>query len=295
MSLRATLWALDDAPVENATEVLVLLALADEAADDGRNAFPSIRRVASRARVKKRAAQYALRKLEDAGVIVKGDQSAAAAHIARADRRPTVYDLNLALTWETAGKPRPGSDDGVQDLHPAQEAGRGAIPRPDGVQSGDERGANSPPHGVHAGAPDPKDPNTDPNTDPKSVAADAPPRDLNAGRVDVDRICAHLSQRLIEREVKHDPTTKVWRDAARLMLDVDKRTEEQIHYLIDWTQRHHFWHLNIRSTAKLREQFDRLRDEVLAERKGGGGATVHHLPGTEKQAERHAAYFGGGR
>ena len=36
MSLRATLWALDDAPTDDPYEALVLIALADHADDDGR-------------------------------------------------------------------------------------------------------------------------------------------------------------------------------------------------------------------------------------------------------------------
>jgi DNA-binding transcriptional ArsR family regulator len=36
-----------------------------------------------------------LRKLEALGLIVRGNQAIAAAHIKRRDRRPTVYDLPL--------------------------------------------------------------------------------------------------------------------------------------------------------------------------------------------------------
>jgi hypothetical protein len=154
VSLRATLWAYDRAPVERPTELLVLIALADEANDEGRNAFPSVARIAHRARCKPRAAKYALRALEEAGVIVRGDQSIAARHIARADRRPTVYDLCL---------------DKVDEARLTDEK-RGAPDAP-----GEERGAREGTNGVHGGAPDPSiDPTTNPTKDPApSADADA--------------------------------------------------------------------------------------------------------------------------
>lgn len=181
MSLRATLWAYDEAPVEKPTELLVLIALADEANDAGRNAFPAVAKIASRARCKPRAAKYALRALEDAGVIRRGDQSIAARHIARADRRPVVYDLDLTVTWASVGKEDPltalrgaadAPRDGVHDDAPGSEE-RGAPERTDGVHAEAPRGAPEGTDGVHGGAPDPTtNPTEDPTTDP-TPAADA--------------------------------------------------------------------------------------------------------------------------
>jgi hypothetical protein len=311
MSLRATLWAYDDAPVENGTEVLVLIALADEASDDGRNAFPGIKKVAARARVKRRAAQYALRKLEKGVVgpdgtripiIRRGDQSVAAKVIKRKDRRPVVYDLCMNVSWEAVGKVRPGSedddedtaDDGVQDMHPAGEtsasdngvqnvhpAERGANSRTDGVQSHDERGAISRTDGVHAGAPDPSlDPTKDPTKDPtsnddslrSSSRGDVDKRDLNAGRDDVARVVEHLSKRLTERDVRHS-ITKAWRDAARLLIDTDGRSEAQVHNMIEWCQDSEFWRANIHSMPKLRERYDQMREQALR----GHSGNVHPI------------------
>ena len=69
MSLRATLWALDEAPLTNPTSVLVLVALADEADDEGGSCYPSLRRIADRARVSTNTARDHIRKLEEAGLI----------------------------------------------------------------------------------------------------------------------------------------------------------------------------------------------------------------------------------
>src|ERR1019366_615039 len=59
-------------------------------------------------------------------------------------------------------------------------------------------------------------------------------------REDVDRLCEHLADR-IEQQVGKRPTIGVrWRRPARLLLDVDKRTENQAHLAIDWCQNDEF-------------------------------------------------------
>lgn len=54
------------------------------------------------------------------------------------------------------------------------------------------------------------------------------------------------------------PDLDKWANDIRLMMERDHRTKEQIDYLISWCQQDAFWHTNILSPAKLREQFDRL-------------------------------------
>src|SRR5262249_11168677 len=53
--------------------------------------------------------------------------------------------------------------------------------------------------------------------------------------------------------------TKAWREAARLLLDRDHRTEEQVIKANDWCQQSEFWRSNIRSMPKLRDPYDTLR------------------------------------
>ncbi len=43
---------------------------------------------------------------------------------------------------------------------------------------------------------------------------------------------------------------------------IDKWNYEQIRYVIEWSQADNFWHKNIRSVKKLREQFERLVAEI---------------------------------
>ncbi|MGX5629066.1 phage replisome organizer N-terminal domain-containing protein [Bacillus thuringiensis] len=68
-----------------------------------------------------------------------------------------------------------------------------------------------------------------------------------------------------------EPNLESWANEMRLMRERDKRTEEQIQYVIQWSQRDPFWKTNILSPSKLRKQFDqlvvRIREEKEKEEK----------------------------
>lgn len=68
MSVRASAAVWHDALDIKGSSLLVLLALADHADDEGR-CWPSIARIARMARVERRAAQYAVKKLREMGVL----------------------------------------------------------------------------------------------------------------------------------------------------------------------------------------------------------------------------------
>lgn len=113
MSLKAMLWAMDDAPVTDQGQLLVLIALAERADEDGRNSFPSKKWLAERARCSPRTVQRHLQSLRASGLIVEGDQRLVD-HF-RADRRPVVYDLKLTAARGDTVSPRacgkPGGDE----------------------------------------------------------------------------------------------------------------------------------------------------------------------------------------
>lgn len=101
-------------------------------------------------------------------------------------------------------------------------------------------------------------------------------------RPDVDRLCEHLADRVTANGSRRPAVGKRWKDAARLLLDADGRTEEQVHACIDWCQQDNFWHRHILSMEKLREKYDRLRLDAKAElaknaRPSGNG----HQPTTD--------------
>lgn len=89
--------------------------------------------------------------------------------------------------------------------------------------------------------------NASPTTDPEPV------------RGDVDRICAHLADHIEANTGTRPSIGAKWRDAARLLIDRDQRTEAQVIAAIDWCQSDEFWRGNILSLPKLREKYDQLR------------------------------------
>lgn len=92
--------------------------------------------------------------------------------------------------------------------------------------------------------------------------------EADATRDDVERICQHLADRVASNGSKRPTVGKTWRREARLLLDQDGRTEEQIHRAIDWCQDHPFWRANVMSVPKLRERYDQMR--LQAQRPPGG-------------------------
>jgi helix-turn-helix protein len=123
-----------------------------------------------------------------------------------------------------------------------------------------------------------QEPRTNPSPPPP---ADPPPADL---RPDVTRICDALADAVEANGSKRPTIDKRWRTEARLLLDKDRRTEEQVMAAIRWCQADLFWRANVRSMPTLRAKYDQLRlraqmEAHLAARRRG---TV---------AERNAAVF----
>ncbi|MFD8335627.1 helix-turn-helix domain-containing protein [Streptomyces solisilvae] len=97
MSLDPILWAMKDAPTADINEWGALLCLAEAADEDGCNAFPSVKTIASYAKISTRTVQRVLGALEERRLIAEGDQRAA--HYIPEYRRPTVYDLLIPYDW----------------------------------------------------------------------------------------------------------------------------------------------------------------------------------------------------
>jgi 5-methylcytosine-specific restriction endonuclease McrA len=93
MNMLPILWALKDAPVADAPERLILVALAETALSDGTRAMLARREIAEIALLDVKTVQRRLRKLVDRGLIAEGDQQAAS-HLPQW-KRPKVYDLMI--------------------------------------------------------------------------------------------------------------------------------------------------------------------------------------------------------
>ena len=142
---------------------------------------------------------------------------------------------------------------------------RNAVTR--GVSNGDSDEVRA--DGVRSPRPDPTrpDPTEDADASSESAAADlvtaeaATPTTVLAvvERPEITRLCAHLADRIEANGSKRPTITKGWHDAARLMLDRDNRTEDQVRAAIDWCQNDEFWRANVLSMPKLRDQYEQLR------------------------------------
>lgn len=88
-------------------------------------------------------------------------------------------------------------------------------------------------------------------------AATAPPEPQPV-REDVEQICEAIALHVHEQTGKQPTITKKWRDSARLLIDRDGFTLEQITWIIRWVAGHDFWSAVILSAPKLREKFPNL-------------------------------------
>jgi Helix-turn-helix domain len=121
MSVRVLSWVFDHSPVEHRGDLLVLLVLADHAHDDGTHAFPSVETIARKARLSRRGAQLALRRLERLGAI----QETAG----EGPRRPRSYRLIMgeATSPRTGCTGEVGGTEGRTESH---LGAKGSSPEP---------------------------------------------------------------------------------------------------------------------------------------------------------------------
>lgn len=150
MSIEAINWVLTKADIPEgdgaSSLTLVLIGLANHAHADGRHAFPSIATLMQYSRLSRSTVIRCLAKLKECGLITEGNQAIAAAHIERADQRPTVYDLQIE-----------------RGVVVTRRAERGVTEAPNGVSSRRERGVMVTP-----------EPSLKPKNKPTTPVADAP-------------------------------------------------------------------------------------------------------------------------
>lgn len=82
--------------------------------------------------------------------------------------------------------------------------------------------------------------------------------DARAREEDGPRLCELLADLIEGNGAKRPHITQAWLDAARLMLDRDKRDPAEAEHVLRWSQADEFWRSNILSMPKLRERYDQL-------------------------------------
>lgn len=238
------------------TERLVLLAIADCASEDGSNAYPSTTELMRKTGLSERGVQGAIGSLVALGELFVSRNGG--------PRGCNRYRVIMATPQDLPPQivpPAGGAGAGVAggagpagaDLAPPQET----TPTPAGPAPGT---VLEPP-------------------EKKISSSKRSQRPKHERRPDVEQLCTHLAD-LIEQNGSRRPViNERWRDAARLLLDRDRKTVEQITKAIDWCQNDEFWRGNILSMSKLREQYDRLQHAA----KRQGAPANGHRPSTTDQ------------
>ena len=86
--------------------------------------------------------------------------------------------------------------------------------------------------------------------------------DLDANpRAEVIELCNYLAER-VRLNGHAAKVGKLWHRHCRLLLDVDKRSPEQVKGAIDWATSDPFWSANIQSMPKLREKYTTLQAQA---------------------------------
>ena len=110
-------------------------------------------------------------------------------------------------------------------------------------------------------------------------------------RHDVEQLLDLLDTEIKRNGAKAPSRTKGNADAARLLLDRDGYTFDQVAFLIRWAQNDEFWRPNILSMKKLREKAETLR--LQSQRKRGEGVTDNQARGlslVQKYREQEAGH-----
>lgn len=125
----------------------------------------------------------------------------------------------------------------------------------------------------------------------KNTSSATAPRtpDPAPDRDDVERLCQHLADRIEQNGSKRPSITKSWRTAARLLLDKDGRTEDQVHGCIDWCQDSDFWRSNVLSMPKLREKYDTLRLQATRPAPGSNVVPIGAATGRPSTTDQRVA------
>lgn len=131
--------------------------------------------------------------------------------------------------------------------------------------SGIDRVPDGDPDRSPESGPNPPDPSR-PDKETSSEVASATPRP------DVEKLLDLLDAELTRNGVTKLPArSKANTDAARLLLDRDGRTVDQVERAIRFAQGDPFWRSNVLSMAKLREKYEQL--QLAAQRPAPGALT----------------------
>lgn len=272
MGIRLIAEVLDYAPSTlTHRERLLAVVLAEDANEDTRLTWDSVQseKVRRRAGLSRTQLYEVIKGLVAAGVlkkVVTGQKNSAAKYVFLpldlGSQHPAGRDAD-----ETSQRP------GGQDAEPSQgPAGRDAKGRFSVPGDGTLTDSQSPAGRDAENSQRPAGRDVSVPLDGTPTPHPSKREELSPPRPDIERLCQHLADRIESNGSKRPTITKAWRTAARLLLDRDGRTEDQVMRAIDWCQDSDFWRGNVMSMPKLREKYDQLRLKAAAEQRRNAGA-----------------------
>nr|WP_216682577.1 phage replisome organizer N-terminal domain-containing protein [Enterococcus innesii] len=92
-------------------------------------------------------------------------------------------------------------------------------------------------------------------------------------------LAQELFKQICQNQEIKEPNFQQWADDIRKMIEIDKRTEDQVRRMITWSQKNGFWSANILSARKLREKYDTM----AAQAKRDQVPTAHSKPPIRKE------------
>lgn len=267
--------------------VLVLSDLADAATGEvPEDRTPSLRELGEWTGLGKGPIVDHLKLLEERGWVIR---IVPPIDLARREHARTKYRLAVGEALDPACRPKRGRHAGhvpAEDKacpewgHDAGHVPSGDMARPEPGHGDEHVPAEDKGMSRSGTVPYTDEVETIKNTSSSAKPPKAPkkPPKANANRPDVDRLCEHLADRIEANGSLRPTIIDDWRTEARLLLDKDKRTEEQVHKAIDWCQNDPFWRGNILSMPTLREKYDTLRLHAMRPngRASPGAQLVEH-------------------
>src|ERR1700690_3162703 len=86
-------WAIEQQEIKEPSSRFLLLCLCNYADQSGESIFPSIARLCRDTGLTRRAVQYQIKKLKQAGILIPTSRAIAAAKIGRKDKPPMCYKV----------------------------------------------------------------------------------------------------------------------------------------------------------------------------------------------------------
>jgi len=110
------------------------------------------------------------------------------------------------------------------------------------------------------------------------------PSQKSDSEIQSERIAAHLLESICEYDPTHkynrnEPALSTWEKEIERAIRLDGRTEEQLTFIIDYIYKKQgknssFWAGNIESGNKLRQHFDKIKNQITAENQTNGKKSI---------------------